>query len=238
MAISEQPTPASKAALVTHGGTELALHAIPVLTQAFQNDPLFNYFMAGFSEDERREYLPTLIGGLVKASTLNKGIIYEASSWGSCAIMMPAGRKAIRGSKAIQCGALSMLLQLNSEGLKRVLVEHPTAVKRAKKKVFTPKEISEFLYIFIIGTASNRQRQGLGGVLLEHMKAYAHSQGRALWLEASNANARRLYAKHGFQDVEEFTFGEGLVGPDGLAKKGGEGVKNWAMVWRPELKKE
>lgn len=234
---STEAAPASEAARITQGGTELVPHAAPVLTAAFRDDPIFNYFMGALSEEERRDFLPLFIKGLLKASTLNKGIVIEVSSWGCCAVMMPPGRKVDSTSAIIRGGLLPITLQLKPLGIKRILVEHAKTVKRAKKKAFTRKEMSEYWYLFIIGTDPNRQRQGLGGILLEHMKDHARGHGRPLWLEASNPNAKGLYAKHGFRVVEEITLGTGLVGPNGLAKEGGEGVKTWGMVWRPEPKK-
>ncbi|KAI0450564.1 hypothetical protein F5B21DRAFT_426581 [Xylaria acuta] len=235
---TSEETPMSQAAKITQGGKELIPHAVPVLTGAFQNDPVFNYFMGALSEEERKDYLPLFLTGLLKATTLNKGIILEVSSWGCCAAMLPPGKKLDSPRTILQAGLVSVTLQLKPIGIKRVLVEHSAAVKCAKKKAFTRKELSEYWYLFIIGTDPNRQRQGLGGILLEHMKAHAQSRGRPLWLEASNSNAKGLYLKHGFEEVEEFTLGPGLVGPDGLAKKGGEGVKSWGMVWRPAPKKQ
>ncbi|KAI0440792.1 hypothetical protein F4803DRAFT_455364 [Xylaria telfairii] len=235
---SGEATPVSEVTKITQGGKELIPFAVPVLTGAFRNDPVFNYFMGALSEDERQDYLPLFLTGLLKATTLNKGIILEVSSWGCCAAMVPPGKKIDSPRTIFKAGLISATLQLKPIGIKRVLIEHSTAVKHAKKKAFTRKELSEYWYLFIIGTDPDRQRQGLGGILLEHMKAHARSRGRPLWLEASNANARGLYAKHGFEEIEEFTLGAGLVGPDGLAKKGGEGVKSWGMVWRPVLKKQ
>ncbi|RWA09208.1 hypothetical protein EKO27_g5916 [Xylaria grammica] len=193
--------------------------------------------MGALSAEEREDYLPMFLKTMLKATVLNEGFILEVSSWGCCAAMLPPGKKADNPWTLFPAGLPGAVLRLKSTGIKRIMVEHGGAVKRAKKKAFTPKEMSEFWYLFIIGTDPGRQRQGLGGILLEHVKAHARSHGRPLWLEASNNNARGLYAKHGFEEVEEITLGVGLVGPDGLAKHDGEGVKTWGMVWRPDSKK-
>jgi GNAT superfamily N-acetyltransferase len=116
---------------------------------------------------------------------------------------------------------------------KRILLDHGRAVKRAKEKALTRKELAEYRYLLIIGTDPDRQRQGLGGLLIEYMQARARSLGQPLWLEASNPRAKALYLRHGFEEVEEIVLGQGVVGPDGLAEKGGPGVKTWGMVWRP-----
>ncbi|KAI1347099.1 hypothetical protein F5Y01DRAFT_256028 [Xylaria sp. FL0043] len=235
---SEETAPVSEASNITQGGKEFIPHAVPVLTRAFRNDPIFNYFMVALSEEERKDYLSEFLTTLLRATILNAGFILELSSWGCCAGMLPPGKKLDNPRTLLRAGLPAAVMRLKPIGIKRILIDHAMAVKRAKKKAFTPKEMSEYWYLFIIGTDTNRQRQGLGGMLLEHMKAHALSHGRRpLWLEASNQNARKLYAKHGFEEVEEITLGVGLVGPDGLPRKGGEGVKTWGMVWRPDPKR-
>ncbi|KAI8623196.1 hypothetical protein F5Y19DRAFT_493189 [Xylariaceae sp. FL1651] len=221
---------------VSYGSKELIPYAIPVLTAAFRNDPVFNYFMGALSEEERRSFLPAFLTALVKAGTLNSGIILEVSAWGCCSVMLPPGKKPDNPFTLIPAGLPSMIMKLKLKGIKRILIEFTSAVQRAQAKAMTRKELSAYWYLFIIGTDPDRQRQGLAGVLLRYMQARAQSDGRPLWLEASNANARRVYAKHGFEEVEEIVLGKGLVGPDGITKKGGDGVKIWAMVWRPASK--
>ena len=54
-----------------------------------------------------------------------------------------------------------------------------------------------------------------------------------IWLEATTMRSRDVYLKLGFKVVEEMVLGKGEAGADGRAKKGGEGVKIWAMIWRP-----
>jgi GNAT superfamily N-acetyltransferase len=97
----------------------------------------------------------------------------------------------------------------------------------------TQAEQKEHWYVFIMGTAEDRRRQGLAGTLLEQMQGLARSDGRPLWLEATTAYSRDLYLKHGFTAVGEAGLGKGTVGADGLPAKGGDGVTIWGMVWRP-----
>ncbi|KAK3374796.1 hypothetical protein B0H63DRAFT_480895 [Podospora didyma] len=84
-----------------------------------------------------------------------------------------------------------------------------------------------------MGTAADRRRQGLASELLVYMQEQARSDGRPLWLEATTKYSRDLYLKYGFTIVGEAVLGKGKVGPDGLKKKGGEGITTWLMFWRP-----
>lgn len=101
------------------------------------------------------------------------------------------------------------------------------------KKELTKAEQRAHWYIFMIGTEADRRRQGLAGAVLAHTQVRAREDGRPIWLEATTAYSRDLYVKHGFTVVGDAVLGKGKVGPDGLAKKDGEGVTVWGMVWRP-----
>lgn len=85
-----------------------------------------------------------------------------------------------------------------------------------------------------MGTAVDRVRQGLGSSLLAHTQGRARRDGRPVWLEATTEYSRDLYLKRGFEHVGDVTLVKGDVSPDGVAKKGGEGVTIWAMFWRPQ----
>jgi GNAT superfamily N-acetyltransferase len=100
-------------------------------------------------------------------------------------------------------------------------------------KALTKAEQDKHWYVFIMGTAVDRRKQGLAGALLRYMQDCARSDGRVLWLEATTEYSRDLYSKHGFTSVGEVVLGKGQVGPGGLPKKGGEGVTIWSMYWRP-----
>lgn len=98
----------------------------------------------------------------------------------------------------------------------------------------TKEEKTGYWYVAIMGTLSDRRRQGLAGELLHEMQDRARGDGRPLWLEATTPHSRDLYTQHGFVLVEEIVIGQGSVGPDGKAKKGAAGFPIWGMVWRPE----
>ncbi|KAK3328550.1 hypothetical protein B0T19DRAFT_424898 [Cercophora scortea] len=100
-------------------------------------------------------------------------------------------------------------------------------------KTFSKAEQKKHWYLFIMGTAIDRRRQGLASELLVYVQDRARSDGRPLWLEATTEISRDLYLKHGFKTVGEVILGKGQVGPDGMPKKGGEGVVIWCMCWRP-----
>jgi len=75
---------------------------------------------------------------------------------------------------------------------------------------------------------------GLCSTLVGELQDIARKDGCPLWLEATTAYSRDIYERLGFEIIEEIVLGQGQVGEDGLRKKGGEGVRVWGMIWRPE----
>lgn len=90
-----------------------------------------------------------------------------------------------------------------------------------------------YYYVFFLGTRQDAQGQGLGSELMRHQQDAVRESGLPIWLEATTARSRDLYARLGFQVVDEILLGKGEVGADGLSEKGGAGVPIWGMVWWP-----
>lgn len=102
-------------------------------------------------------------------------------------------------------------------------------------KALTKEEIAGVWYGIIMCTVPGRRHRGLAAKIVMYVQQLARESGHSFWLEAGSPESRRLYLKLGFEDVGDVVLGKGVVGADGLAKKGGEGIKTWAMIWRPNM---
>ena len=71
--------------------------------------------------------------------------------------------------------------------------------------------------------------------LLVESTKIAQSTGHSIWSEATTAGSCAAHVKAGFEMVEEVILGAGVCDKTGEAKQGGEGVKMFALVWRPKL---
>jgi hypothetical protein len=74
--------------------------------------------MGALSEEERLNFLPVFLTVLLKAGTLNDGIILEGSSWGCCAIMLPPGKKADNPFTLFQSGLGIAVVKMKPTGIK------------------------------------------------------------------------------------------------------------------------
>lgn len=61
-----------------------------------------------------------------------------------------------------------------------------------------------FYYIAVMGTAPEQQGRGLGSRLLRHITARADAEGRPAYIEATAERSRRLYLRHGFEELATF----------------------------------
>lgn len=190
------------------------------------------YMLNNLDPAARRAYMPDYFKCLVTASVLNRGTISEATNWQSCAIVMPPGSDIGNPWTLVPAGLLGVMWTLGLGGARKALVEYSGAAAAAKKKGMGKGE--RYYYLFFIGTLEEGRGKGLGSALIRECQEVASKDGAAVWLEATTEDSMRLYTRLGFKLVEEMIMGKGQAGPDGEFKKGGEGVRCWAMVWRPE----
>jgi len=92
----------------------------------------------------------------------------------------------------------------------------------------------ECWYFFFVGTREDSQGQGLASDLIRHHQNLVREGGLPIWLEATTPHSRDVYARLGFQIIDEIVLGKGNASADGRACKGGGGVPLWGMIWRPE----
>ncbi|GAB1317468.1 hypothetical protein MFIFM68171_07678 [Madurella fahalii] len=226
-------TQGGKQRQITCKGKEYLDRTAKVLTEAFTGDPVFTWLLHDYSLAEQEPMLYKLLRAFLTAGTLNNAMFIEVDDFGSCCILMPPGKRVDNPWTMIPAGLIPALFTIGFRGFKRAIFQYSNVTHDMHSKVFTKDEQKKHWYLFIMGTALNRRRQGLASELLVYTQNQARSDGRPIWLEATTAVSRDMYLKHGFTTVSEVVLGKGKVGPDGLPKKGGEGVTIWLMFWRP-----
>ena len=75
-------------------------------------------------------------------------------------------------------------------------------------------------YLGALGVDPSRQRQGVGGKLLQPVMALADATGVPCYLETQSADNVRFYERHGFAVAE-------------AGEVPGQPLKMWAMIRRP-----
>ncbi|ROW00642.1 hypothetical protein VSDG_03177 [Cytospora chrysosperma] len=218
---------------ITYGGKEYVDRANQVLTRSFLGDPVYTWLLHDFSLSEQETVLPKLLSAFLTQGALNGAIFIEVADFGCCGVLMPPGKSIENPWTLPSAGLLSTLWTIGLGGFKRAMFEYSSGAEPLMKKAFTKAEQHEHWYVFIMGTAVDKRRQGHASTMLTHMQNRARDDGRPIWLEATTDYSRKLYLKHGFTLVGDVVLGKGKVGQDGLPKKDGEGITIWSMFWRP-----
>ena len=113
-----------------------------------------------------------------------------------------------------------------------MLAEYTPLADASKAKELAGQK--KYYYVFFIGTAENGRGRGLCSAIMKKFQEIATRDQCPVWLEATTEKSMKLYSKLGWRVVDEITLGKGKASAGGLQCKGGEGVRVWTMVWRPE----
>ncbi|KAI1748930.1 hypothetical protein F4782DRAFT_542482 [Xylaria castorea] len=220
---------------ITSGGEERIDKVAEILAASFHEDPLYTYILHDLAEPKRTAYLPKLLRGVVAACVLNGGSIIEVGDWSACAVFMPPGRKPDNVHTLVRAGIASMIWDLGIASAKRLIIEYPAAVNRVISGVLSKEEIQVgYWYGIIMCTAPGNRQKGLASSLVSYVQDLARKDGRPMWIEAPSFKTAQLYLNLGFEHAGRIVAGRGVVGTNGLAKPGGEGITAWGMVYRPQ----
>lgn len=173
---------------------------VPVVAQtlarAFQSDPAFTW---AFPDDRRRERVgPRYFDFLVRAIYLPKGEVHMTEDGGAAALWSRPEQWQV--SIVSELPLLPLTVRAAGRYLLRTLTM-PFFLERKHKRHLAPH-----YYLPIIGTAPAHQGSGYGGALLEYMLQRCDAEAAPAYLEATSARSRSLYARHGFEAVEELNW--------------------------------
>jgi len=107
------------------------------------------------------------------------------------------------------------------------------AVKADASKAKALAGQKKYYYVFFTATRDEARGKGLCSEGIRKMQKIAARDGLPLWLEATTERSHQIYAKLGFEDVDEIVIGKGTANPDGTACQGGPGVTAYSMIWWP-----
>jgi hypothetical protein len=82
---------------------------VKVIGPAFEEDPVYSYFLNKWTLAQRKEIIPKMLYHLVKACALNDAKFIEAGNWGSCVCLVPPGKKMENPFTILQAGLIPML---------------------------------------------------------------------------------------------------------------------------------
>ncbi|MBN1648653.1 MAG: GNAT family N-acetyltransferase [Spirochaetales bacterium] len=117
------------------------------------------------------------------------------------AVWLPGEKADITISRAIRCGAFFPSLKLGMKNLMRMgPIFNPLEEDRKRNM-----QGKQYLYLIIIGVASELQHRGFGGQLLKALIDESENTGTPVYLETATEKNVKMYEKYGFKVIGKMT---------------------------------
>lgn len=170
--------------------------AAEMLARAFQDDPLFAYFIP--DAPERKDKLPYFFQFQIRYSVLYGEAYAISPNLEGVATWLPSEKADMSLWRMMRSGLLSMIPKMGKEVLSRL---------RNFDKYYTPmhKRHTPFRHWFLdyLGVAPMFQGKGYAGTLLKAMLARIDQEHLSCYLTAENERNVSFYQHYGFKAVEE-----------------------------------
>ena len=172
-----------------------------VLADAFQHDPVWKEVLDGAKIDQKRAFFESPVRYCLKY-----GEAYATSEHlEGIAAWVPGDLADMTIWRMIRSGSISSGMRM---GLKMGV-----KLARIMKPVFGPLEADRkanmkgcsYIYLMIIGVASEFQGQGFGGKLLGALVEESEQVGIPLYLETETERNVRMYERLGFRLLNQIT---------------------------------
>ncbi len=168
-----------------------------MLVRAFDDDPVSNYMFAG---PRRRHFgLHSFFTSELRHNYLPHRHVYVTEDLSGAALWGPPGR--------VRHPVLELLQLLPTAPF--LLSPHTIG---ALKLLFTVEGLhptEPHWYLFTLGTAPERQGQGVGSALLRAMLTQIDEAGEPAYLESSKERNVPLYARFGFKVIHQIPSASG-----------------------------
>ena len=166
-------------------------HAVEVLYDAFQHDPVFNAIFEGASAQQRKAFNETPL-----RHCLHYGQVGAPSEDLEGVAGWVRGKHAdMTLWKMLVSGAIWPALRMGQNYSQRMMKAfQPIDEGRRKHMSGQP-----FLYLFFIGVATEHQGKGCGRMLLDEVIRIAESDGLPVYLETETTENVQLYEYFGFE---------------------------------------
>ena len=164
---------------------------VDMLVRAFDDDPVSNFMFAG----ERRRHLGlhSFFTSQLRRQYMPHGHVYTTDDLSGATLWGPPGRTRHGLQELMQLLATAPFL----------LSPHTIRALRLMFEVESLHPEKPHWYLFTIGTAPERQGHGVGSALLRSRLAHIDELGDAAFLESSKERNVPLYARFGFEGIDE-----------------------------------
>jgi GNAT superfamily N-acetyltransferase len=164
---------------------------VDMLVRAFDDDPVANFMFAGTRR--RRLGLHSFFTSQLRRQYLPHGHVYVTDDLNGAALWGPPDRARHPIGELVQLFPTAPFL----------LSPHTINALRLLFMVESLHPTERHWYLFSLGTAPERQGKGLGSALLQTVLAHVDEEGDPAYLESSKERNVPLYARFGFEVIDE-----------------------------------
>lgn len=177
--------------------------AAQCLAEAFAKDEVARYFThmpdTEHWTDAQKWKLHVEILEYITYAHILKGLVLTVGpAYGCVALWMPPGKNIDDYMTALRSGLWRLRYKMSAEGRVRIYEEFFPLLHTTKEK-FDPEDKS--YYLVYIGTKDSARGKGYARKLIEYVTKLADAEGKACYLESSNAINPIIYRKLGFEVV-------------------------------------
>ena len=163
-----------------------------VLAAAFQDDPVLAWTVP--DTRRRQELLPATIALFVE-SLARHGETYLTDDGAGAALWVPPGAEPMDEHAAEEWG----------QRLSEVMGPDTARMFELMAALDEHHPHGALYYLNLVAVDPQRQGQGVGSMLLEHVLERCDREETPTYLEATSEGGKRLYERHGFEALEPFT---------------------------------
>lgn len=180
-----------------------------VLARAFQEDPLWRYFIP---EDDDRVRLSRISFRMLIRYTILHGYAHSVGGVKGVALWLPSDKSDMSLLSEIRCGGLSVLFHFGSDTIKSM-----TSVDRFMSDLRKQQLPRRHWFLSLLGVAPEEQGRGYASLLLKHMVRKLDEERMPAYLDTQNARNVPIYERYGFMVIDEVTIP-------------GTEITHWAMI--------
>ncbi|KAF2083242.1 hypothetical protein K490DRAFT_19284, partial [Saccharata proteae CBS 121410] len=189
------------------------------LAEAFAKDDVARYFVdtpdrAGWTEAQKWDLHVSILEYITYAHILKGVVTTVGPDFSAVALWMPPGSNADSLPTLLRSGLWRLHYRLSPEGRTRFFTEFVPLLHDTKLAVLGPRD-PESWYLVYIGARPAARGQGHARRLVEDVTTVADAEGRACYLESSNARNPPVYRRFGFESVRKMFLQRR---PDGLVE--------------------
>ena len=169
--------------------------AAATLSRAFQNNPLFEYFIP--DKSRRKELLPVISKLVIRTGLLYGRVYANSCNFEGIAVCLPSERADLSSWQMLRVkGLLLSIMKLGKVFGK--LRSYESFVSNSRDRLAP----SRHWYLNIIGIDPEHQGKGYGSILLRSMFNHADSEQLPCYLETHEEATVSMYRHYGFEVLE------------------------------------